>query len=63
MAKNFPIGERARFQFRFETFNLFNHANFANPSATINTSSFGNITSLATGTNNRQIQLGGKLSF
>jgi len=63
MAKNFPIGERARFQFRFETFNLFNHANFGNPAATINTSSFGNITSLATGSNNRQIQLGGKFSF
>jgi hypothetical protein len=63
LAKNFPIGERARFQFRFETFNLFNHANFGNPSSTINTSSFGNITGLAAGTNNRQIQLGAKLSF
>ncbi len=63
LAKNFPIAERVRFQFRFETFNLFNHANFANPSSTINTSSFGNITGLAPGTNNRQIQLGAKLSF
>ena len=63
LAKNFPIGERARFQFRFETFNLFNRANFANPSATINTSSFGNITGLANGESNRQIQLGAKISF
>jgi hypothetical protein len=61
IAKNFPIRERVRFQFRFETFNLFNHANFGNPSATLNTSSFGNITGLST--NNRQIQLGAKLSF
>ena len=61
--KNFPISERLRFQFRFETFNLFNHANFGNPSATINTSSFGNITGLAAGTNNRQIQVGAKLAF
>jgi hypothetical protein len=61
LAKNFPIRERMRFQFRFETFSLFNHANFSNPAATINTSSFGNITSLSSGT--RNIQLGAKLSF
>ena len=60
LVKNFPIRERLRFQFRFETFALFNHANFGNPSATVNTSSFGNITS-ATG--NRNIQLGAKLQF
>ncbi|HKE29295.1 MAG TPA: carboxypeptidase regulatory-like domain-containing protein [Bryobacteraceae bacterium] len=58
--KNFPIKERLRFQFRFETFALFNHANFANPASTVLTSSFGNITS-ATG--NRNIQLGAKLLF
>ncbi len=58
--KNFPITERVRFQFRFETFALFNHTNFSNPSSTLNTSSFGNITS-ATG--NRNIQIGGKLQF
>jgi len=34
-----------------------------NPSATINTSTFGSITSLATGANNRQTQLGGKVFF
>jgi hypothetical protein len=60
MSKNFPITERVRFQFRFETFGLFNHTNFGLPAATINTSSFGNITS-ATGT--RNIQLGAKLMF
>jgi hypothetical protein len=58
--KNFPIRERLKFQFRVESFALFNHPNFANPSATINTSSFGNITS-ATG--NRTIQLAAKLQF
>jgi len=58
--KNFPIKERLRFQFRFETFALFNHTNFGNPSATLGTSSFGNITS-ATG--NRNIQFGAKLLF
>jgi hypothetical protein len=44
MCKNFPIKERLKFQFRFESFALFNHSNFANPSATFGTSSFGNIT-------------------
>ena len=58
--KNFPIRERLKFQFRFETFGLFNHTNFGNPSSTINTSSFGNITSAS---GNRNIQLGGKLQF
>lgn len=59
--KSFPIKERLKFQIRFETFGLFNHANFANPAATINTSSFGNITGLTGGT--RNIQLGAKLTF
>jgi len=61
LSKNFIIHENVKFQFRFETFSLFNHANFSNPSATINTSSFGNITSLVSGT--RNIQFGGKLYF
>jgi hypothetical protein len=58
--KNFPIKERLQFQFRFETFALFNHTNFNNPSATINTSSFGNITGAS---GNRNIQIGAKLMF
>ncbi len=67
--KNFPIRERLRFQFRFETFGLFNHTNFSNPGATIpgtpgsavlGTSSFGNIVS---STGNRPIQFGAKLQF
>jgi outer membrane receptor protein involved in Fe transport len=60
MFKSFPIHERMHFTFRFETFNLFNHANFGNPSATFGTSSFGNITSAAA---SRSIQLGAKLAF
>ena len=59
--KHFPLRERARFQFRFETFNLLNHANLSNPSATFGTSSFGNITGLST--NARNIQIAAKLLF
>jgi hypothetical protein len=64
LAKNFPIRERAAFQFRAEMFSIFNHSNFGNPSATFGTSSFGNITSLnSTAPGTRNIQLAAKLSF
>jgi len=58
--KNFPIKERLKFQLRFESFALFNHTNFGNPSSTINTGAFGNITSAS---GNRNIQIGAKLQF
>jgi hypothetical protein len=34
--KRFPITERVKLEFRTEIFNIFNHANFAPPSATLN---------------------------
>jgi hypothetical protein len=62
--KNFPIKERLKLQFRMETFGLFNHSNFGNPSATFGTSSFGNITSLsAMAPGSRVIQFALKLQF
>jgi hypothetical protein len=59
--KNFPIRERAKFQFRGEFFNFFNTPRFSNPSSTFGTSSFGTIGS--TSGNNRQVQFGAKLIF
>ena len=36
--KRFPITERVNFEFRTEIYNIFNRANFANPSARLNNS-------------------------
>ena len=58
--KRTRISETVNFEIRAEFFNIFNRTNFGNPSATINTSSFGNITG-ASGA--RTIQLGAKLMF
>src|SRR5581483_7103450 len=44
-AKNFYIGERARVQFRWETFNSFNRPNFQIPDMNISGGSFGLVTS------------------
>jgi hypothetical protein len=59
IAKNFRIFERLQFQFRVESFNLWNSPQFSNPSAVFGTSSFGSIT--ATSVDNRDIQFSGRL--
>ncbi|HWF48424.1 MAG TPA: carboxypeptidase regulatory-like domain-containing protein [Bryobacteraceae bacterium] len=63
LSKNFRFGERVTFQFRAEAFNAFNHPNFANPSATFGTSTFGNITALNGNAPMRQFQFAGRLFF
>jgi hypothetical protein len=52
--KTFDIHENQHIEFRAEFFNLFNHTNFANPSATVTTSSAGTISSAVS--NPRDIQ-------
>lgn len=59
--KVFPIRERLRFTFRWETFNAFNHPSFSNPAANFELATFGNITTTSVGA--RVMQFGGKLSF
>jgi hypothetical protein len=45
LAKNFKLpNERARFQFRWEMFNAFNHPNFSTPSTNISGGSYGLVT-------------------
>jgi hypothetical protein len=42
--KDTPITERASLEFRFEAFNIWNHAQFQNPGGTLGTTSFGVVT-------------------
>ncbi len=53
-----PLGEGGRLQIRFEWFNFFNHAQFNNPAATVNVSTFGLVNSAR---DPRILQLAGKL--
>jgi len=60
LARNFRIAERARLQFRADMFNALNHVNYSNPSASINSSTFGQIRGAG---GMRVIQLNGRLSW
>ena len=59
--KQFPVTERTHLDFRTEFFNVFNHANFGNPSLSESSSAFGRI--LTTTINPRVIQFALKFGF
>jgi hypothetical protein len=61
--KDTKITEGKTLQLRLEGYNVFNHTNFANPTASISSSNFGRISALRRFTNSRQVQLGAKFSF
>ncbi|MGA8581938.1 MAG: hypothetical protein WB579_24840, partial [Bryobacteraceae bacterium] len=42
--KAFEFAERARFEFRVETFNTFNHTQWQNPNTSLGSTQFGQIT-------------------
>lgn len=60
LLKDTKITESKELQFRAEAFNIFNHAQFTNPSGEINSSSFGVITNARAA---RVMQLGVKFLF
>ncbi|MGA3129724.1 MAG: carboxypeptidase regulatory-like domain-containing protein [Terracidiphilus sp.] len=62
MGKTFLLMEGMKFEIRADSFNFFNHPNFQNPSAATGTGVVGG--GVITATNgNRDIQLGGRLTF
>lgn len=70
--RNFPIHESFRFQFRCETFNLFNTPTFSNPNGTVGFDPNGigvvgngaaTISSTTAESSPRQIQFAGKIIF
>jgi hypothetical protein len=61
-----PATERARLEYRFETFNAMNDPQFGDPSTNLSTGTFGGITTAATAstaTGARVLQMGWKLIF
>jgi hypothetical protein len=64
LSRRFPIRDRLDMQLRLEAFNVMNHPNFANPGTlSINSGSFGRITSIASGSNPRLFQAAAKFTF
>ena len=59
--KSFRFAEKTELDFRAEFFNLPNHPNFGQPAATVGVAGFGRVSS--TRTDQRQIQLGLRLTF
>jgi hypothetical protein len=66
LEKSVHFTESMYFQFRFETFNTFNHANFGPPVNDLSNANFGQINTvqqISTDGAGRVVQLGGKFYF
>jgi len=61
--RTFSITERVQFQFRAESLNATNHANFANPASDVTGSNFGFITATVGPNQSRQWRFGARVSF
>jgi hypothetical protein len=60
LMKNFAVREHHHFQFRWEVFNILNHANFGQPESAVNASNVGTLLSAAA---SRQMQFALRYSF
>lgn len=63
LMKDFKFSEMRYFEFRAEAFNAFNHSNYGQPSATMNSGTYTRITGLATGAAPRDMQMSLKFVF
>jgi len=69
LAKNTAFTERVGLELRLEAFNVFNHAQFANPDTNLLSATFGQISSTTLGTGvtalqtQRIVQIGARLTF
>ncbi len=64
LSRTFPLRDRFAMVLRLEAFNVPNHPNFANPSSlALNSSTFGKITAIASGSNPRIFQGAVKFTF
>ena len=66
--KNFSITERAKAQFQFQFYNIFNHVNLGNPDGCVDclsngVNTGGKITGIAANSQLRSLTYGVKLSF
>ena len=61
--RNFPIKERAKLEFRGEFYNLTNTPHFGNPSGSVTSGNFGEISSTLGGYGNREAQVALRLVF
>jgi hypothetical protein len=64
LGKQFPIRERIRMEIRAEAFSVLNKPTFGNPSSNFTNGDFGQINGNSGGaSNNRQMELSGKITF
>jgi hypothetical protein len=63
ISKSFRLTERFRLEARAESYNVFNHTNFANPIVDFNNANFGKVTTKLVAYNGREVQYGLRLVF
>ncbi len=63
LRRSIPVGERLALVIEVDAFNVFNHPLFGNPNAVWNSSTFGEVTGMATGYRPRSFELAGHITF